>query len=266
MENHQYKKNNNGRIKLEPKLRTGTGYHDGDDVFQDEELEVSLFSMDKFIKKNAIRVIVCVAILTMVYSIKSLPFSVTQKVTQGVKWSITHETDLNGISNKGVVPTISNQIKEWVNIGEEIEQGERETEVSNTIEYTPPVEGIVTSPFEDQIHPVFETKIEARGIEISTEPASDIYAIDKGKVVNIQEGMNGGKKITIEHENLMKSVYEGCYESPVKLNDEVKQGELLGKTETTIEGEMSLLYFELWKEDKAVNPLDYMDLEVDTAS
>lgn len=265
MENREYKKNNNGRIKLEPKLRTNTRYYE-DDLFQDEELEVSLFSIEKFIKKNAIRVVACITIFTMVYATKSLPFSTAKKITQGVEWTISHETDLKEISNNNIVTTMENKIKKWANIGEKIGEENRVTEANNTMLYRAPVEGVVTAPFGDSIHPVFETKIKARGIEISAKPASDIYAIANGKVLDIQEGMNGKKEIILEHENHMKSVYEGCYESSVKLNDRVKEGDLLGKTESVLEGETSFLYFELWKEDQTVNPLDYMELEVDTAS
>lgn len=259
MEDNKYT-NKNGRIRLEPKLRSGTRHKE--DLLKDEDLEVRLFNEEKFIKKNAIRLILCVLFFALIYAVKSLPFSTAQKITQGVKWAMTYEMNLEeGLPDSDVITTISNHIEGWTGIGEDTEKEE-----NNVTKYISPVEGTVTLPFKDEVHPIFKTKIEARGIEISTKSAGDIQAIATGKIVNIQESVENGKRITIKHENSMKSVYEGCYKSSLKINDQVQQGDILGKTKTVEEGESSVLYFELWKGDYPVNPSDYMELKVDTAN
>lgn len=259
MENNKYT-NKNGRIRLEPKLRSGTRHKE--ELFEDEDLEVRLFNEEKFLKKNALRLILCVLLFALIYAAKSLPFSATQKITKGVKWVMTYEMHLDKeLPDNDVITTISNHIQEWTGTGKDMMKEE-----NNVTKYISPVEGTVTSPFEDEVHPILKTKIEARGIEITTKSSSDIQAIASGKIINIQESVDNGKRITIKHENSMKSVYEGCYESSLKINDQVQQGDILGKTKTVEEGESSVLYFELWKGDYPVNPSDYMELKVDTAN
>lgn len=260
MEENKYNSKNT-RIRLEPKLRSSVKREE--DLFPDEDLEVRLLNREKFIKKNIVRLILCTSLFAVIYAANALPFSTTRKITQGVKWAMNYEIDFNEEipNDNAVITTISNQIQEWTGIQRKgIQKKDTDTK------YLPPVEGTVTSPFGDKIHPIFKTEIEARGIEISTKSSSDIQAIDQGKIVSIQKSVDGGKKITIQHNNSMKSIYEGCYESSLRIDEQIQRGDIIGKTKTIEKGHSSILYFELWKGDQAVDPLDYMDLKVDTAN
>lgn len=262
MEEDKYTKNN-GRIRLEPKIRR-TRQNKEQSFNDSEDFDIKSFDVEKFVKKNAIRLIISIIIFALVFAINSLPFSVAQKVSQGVKWAVTYHMDWEEdiLEKRNIVPAISDQIKKFIGT-EEIAVG---GEVDNDDKYISPVDGVVVSPFEDSVHPIFNTKIEARGIEINGESARNIRAIDKGVVLQLQDSLYGGKKIVIQHDDLTKGVYEGCHDISLELNQEVDDGFSLGKTKNVEEGGESVFYFELWKEDKAVNPLDYIDLKVDTVN
>jgi murein DD-endopeptidase MepM/ murein hydrolase activator NlpD len=262
MEEDKYTKNN-GRIRLEPKIRRTR--QNKEQYFNDsEDSDIKSFDVEKFIKRNALRLIISIIIFALVFAINSLPFSVAQKVSQGVKWAVTYHMDWEEdvLERRNIVPAISDQIKKFVGT-EEVAVG---GEVDKDDKYISPVDGVVVSRFQDSVHPIFNTKIEARGIEIKGESARNIRAIDNGIVLQLQDSLYGGKRIVIQHDDLTKCVYEGCYDISLKLNQEINEGDNIGKTKNIDEGGESVFYFELWKEDKAVNPLDYMDLEVDTVN
>src|SRR5699024_9120904 len=132
-------------------------------IEDEEEFEIKTFNLESFIKKNTIRLLISIIIFALLFSINSLPFSIAQKTAQGVKWVLTYQMDLSGDSDNrlNILPAISNQIGKFTG-GEDVIG-----ETDNTVQYMSPVEGVVTSPFEDALHPVFNTTIEARGIEIS---------------------------------------------------------------------------------------------------
>lgn len=258
MEEEKYTKSS-GRIRLEPKIRR-TRQKKDQHFNENEDIDIKSFDVEKFIKKNAIRLIISIIIFTLVFAIKSLPFSVAQKMSQGIKWAVTYHMDWKEdiLERRNIVPAISDQIKKFVGT-EEVAVGD----VDNNDKYKSPVDGVVVSPFEDSVHPVFNTKIEARGIEIGGQSARNISAIDKGEILQIENSLYGGEKIVIQHDDLTKCVYEGCFDTSLKLKQEVEKGESIGKTKDVGEGGESVFYFEMWKGDKAVNPLNYIDLEVD---
>lgn len=262
MEKEKFTKSN-GRIRLEPKIRRARKnkeqyFHD------DEDFDIKSIDIEKLVKKNAIRLIISIIIFALVFSIHSLPFSVAKNISQGVKWAVTYHMDWKDdlLEKRNIVPAISDQIKKFTGT-EEVGIGGKG---DHKDQYISPVDGVVVSPFQDSVHPVFNTKVEARGIEMNGQSARNIRSIDQGVVLQLQDSLYGGKRIVIKHDDLTKGVYEGCYDSSIKLNQDVKKEDHLGKTKAVEEGGQSVFYFELWKEDKAVNPMDYMDLEVDTVN
>ncbi|MCR1899909.1 M23 family metallopeptidase [Irregularibacter muris] len=249
------------RIRLEPKIR-GRRLNKEEKVEDWEDIDIQTFDLEKFIRKNIIRLVVSVIIFALVFTIRALPLSLAQKINEGVKWSLSYQMDWkdNILERRNIIPVMGNQIKNFISPKDKEEDKNRDKK------YLPPVEGVVTVPFGEGIHPVFKTKIEARGIEISGDPGGTIQAIEAGKIVQIKESTYGGKRVVLSHQSNLKSVYEGCYETSVELNQEIKQGDPLGKTKTGEGIESSIFYFELWEGDKAVNPQNYMNLELQSAN
>jgi len=249
------------RIRLEPKIRE-YGKRSPFNPRKDEiDEDIKTIDVEGIVKKNAIRLAITIIIFTTVFAIRSLPFSTAQKVSQGIKWAITYKMNWRNdfVDRRNIIPTISNQLDRFIGTKDLVGDSNRNKT------YISPVTGRISSPFEDSIHPIFNTRIEARGIEISGQSKREIKAIAHGKVLQVQESIYGGKRIILGHEDSMRSVYEGCFDSSLLANQEVEQGTILGRTKEVEDGEQSILYFELWKGDQAVNPLDYIIFEEESA-
>lgn len=257
MEEERYPKNK-GRYRLEPKIRSaGQQFRDQYFTSDDGDFDIKSFDIEKFMKKNSLRLIISTIIFAIVFAINSLPFTFARNLSQGVKVALNYNMNWKEsiLENKNIVPAMGNQIRKFIG-----------TDDGATIEdsnFESPVKGKVILPFGDRVHPIFKTNIEGRGIEIDGNPDREIQAIDSGKVLQLQTSLYGGERIVIQHNNMFKGIYEGCFNSSINLNQKIQKGDSLGKTQNGGEGEQSIFYFELWKNDKAVNPLDYIDIESD---
>lgn len=103
------------------------------------------------------------------------------------------------------------------------------------------------------------------GIDIAAEIGTAVKAAADGRVVKVgYDGMDGFV-VEINHESFVTK-YCGLQESELlKIDTEVKQGEVIGGVGTTIETEASEtphLHFELIKDGKSVNPLEYVENNV----
>lgn len=258
MEGKKYPKNK-GRYRLEPKIRRAKQqFHNEYFINNGEEFDIKSFDIEKFIKKNSLRLIISTIIFALVFAINSLPFAFSKNLSQGIKVALNYNMNWKEtiLENKNIVPAMGNQIKKFI--------GTEDGAIKEENKFLSPVEGKVIQTFGDKVHPIFHTKIEGRGIEIDGNPAREIQAIDNGKVIQIQNSLYGGERIVIQHNNMFKGVYEGCFDTSVKLNQKIEKGDSLGKTKNAGQWEQSIFYFELWQNDKAINPLDYIYIESGT--
>ena len=73
-----------------------------------------------------------------------------------------------------------------------------------------------------------------------------------------------GTSITINHGNNLKTVYKSLDEDvKVKVGQTVKAGDVIALSSSSASGETtdsSQVHFEVWKEDKLVDPAGYLDL------
>jgi stage II sporulation protein Q len=108
------------------------------------------------------------------------------------------------------------------------------------------------------------TYMQNSGIDYTSEDVFDVVSILDGTVVNVKEDDLLGKCIEIKHNNNYTSVYQSLGEVTVKKGDNVIRGQLIGKSgENKLDKELgNHLHFELYIKGKVVNPLDYIDKEV----
>lgn len=108
------------------------------------------------------------------------------------------------------------------------------------------------------------TYMQNSGIDYTSEDVFDVVSILDGTVVNVKEDDLLGKCIEIKHNNNYTSVYQSLGEVTVKKGDNVIKGQLIGKSgENKLDKELgNHLHFELYIKGKVVNPLDYIDKEV----
>lgn len=108
------------------------------------------------------------------------------------------------------------------------------------------------------------TYMQNSGVDYTSKEKFDVINILDGTVTNIKEDELLGKCIEIKHDNNYTSVYQSLSEISVKKGDKVLRGQLIGKSgENNIDKDMgNHLHFELYIKGQIVDPLEYIDKEV----
>lgn len=108
------------------------------------------------------------------------------------------------------------------------------------------------------------TYMQNSGINYTSENAFDVNAILDGVVIETGEDQILGKFVEIRHSNDMISIYQSLGEVSVKKDDEIKQGQIIGKSgKNNINPDITnQLHFELSYKGQYVNPEEYFDKKV----
>jgi len=115
-----------------------------------------------------------------------------------------------------------------------------------------PVAGEVVSGFGASTRREFSQLVTSRGVTFGAQQGADIVAIGEGRVI-FQGSMPGmGEVAILDHGERYYSLYGKLNEVSVKVSEEVRAGQLLGKV-----GESAQLYFEIRKNGSPVNPQSY---------
>ena len=108
------------------------------------------------------------------------------------------------------------------------------------------------------------TYLPSTGIDYQSDYDFDVVSILDGIVITVREDQTLGKLIEIKHKDNIISTYQSLSEIMVKEGDEVKQGDIIGKSGlANIQKDMgSHLHFELTIDSKTVDPEEYYDKEL----
>lgn len=119
-----------------------------------------------------------------------------------------------------------------------------------------PVErGLVTAKFGPQRHPVVKSVIiDNKGVDIATEGNAPIRAIFDGEVSRMFRMPDGQLVVIINHGSYF-TVYQGITAVTIDQGDTVKKGQTIGSAYTNPINAQTKLHFEIWNDNKAVNPL-----------
>lgn len=120
---------------------------------------------------------------------------------------------------------------------------------------------------EDQVSSIIKhdnTYIQNTGIDYVSDNTFDVVSILNGKVINVREDEELGKIVEIEHDNKMVSIYQSLSEVDVKQDDQVNQGQVIGKSgENKLDKDLgNHLHFEIYENGREVNPLNYLNTEI----
>ncbi|WP_044749377.1 M23 family metallopeptidase [Bacillus alveayuensis] len=135
----------------------------------------------------------------------------------------------------------------------------------NTIEIQKPFYDLKASKEEQEAALVFynNTYHQNKGIDIITKDGKsfDVTASLSGTVTKAEKDPIFGYVVEIEHDEGVVTVYQSLADLKVKAGDTVKQGEVLGKAgQSQFNQEAGIhAHFEIRKDGKAVNPVDYFD-------
>lgn len=109
-----------------------------------------------------------------------------------------------------------------------------------------------------------KTYLQSSGITYGGKDAFDVVSILDGTVLSVKEDELLGNVVEIRHDNDIISVYQSLGDVNVKINDSVKQGQVIGKSGTSnLNKDLgSNLYFELIIKGVIVNPDAYYDKNI----
>ena len=104
-----------------------------------------------------------------------------------------------------------------------------------------------------------DTYMQNSGIDYANGNDFDVVSILDGTVMEVLDDEIMGKTIKIKHSNDLISVYQSLSEINFKVDDNVIQGTIIGKSgENNISTDLGKhLHFELYYQGKVVNPDDY---------
>lgn len=137
------------------------------------------------------------------------------------------------------------------------------------IEFVEPIkEGWIVSSFGWRTNPFSGKKEFNKGLDFAATKGTDVYAAADGTVVSAVSEYEPesyyGKYILIMHSNKIKTHYSKLDSVLVKKGQAVKAGELIGKVGRTGASRGPHLHFEIYVDDEAQNPTEYIDFKSKT--
>ena len=121
-----------------------------------------------------------------------------------------------------------------------------------------PVDGRVVAFFGRQKHPTFNTYISKKGIEIEAREGSAIKAVFGGNVVFADWLKGYGLVVILDHHNGFFSFYAHASKLLVQRDDGVAGGDVIGHTGASGLTDKTILYFELRKGTRPVDPQKWL--------
>ena len=128
-----------------------------------------------------------------------------------------------------------------------------------SFQYIRPCNGYVTSPFGYRVHPISKETTFHYGIDLAADNGSIINSFADGQVADCGYSKIFGNYIKIKHTGGFVSFYAHLSRTLVKKGETVKRGEQVGKAGDTGVATGPHLHFEIRKNGKVVDPIQYFD-------
>ncbi len=121
-----------------------------------------------------------------------------------------------------------------------------------------PTQGTVVTHFGRQKHPALNTITENLGIEIKAKLGAPVKVVDDGQVQTITWQRGRGNIVIISHDDGYYTVYTHLAEIEVNLQQQVKQGQVIGTVGDSGSINGPILHFQIWKNTSNLNPEDWL--------
>ena len=110
------------------------------------------------------------------------------------------------------------------------------------------------------------TYMQNSGIDYTSTEVFDVVSVLDGTVMDVKKDDLVGNCVEIKHDNNYTTVYQSLSEVNVQKGDTVVAGQLIGKSgNNALDKEQgNHLHFEMYINGEIVNPLDYVDKEINT--
>lgn len=133
------------------------------------------------------------------------------------------------------------------------------------IHFTRPVEGKLLESFSDDDLIYNEALKDWRthdGVDLEAELGAQVFASANGVVEKVYDS-SMGKCVEIDHQNGFKTIYANLDDNiTIAKGDEVAEGDVIGLVGNTALGdatELPHLHFEITKDGKNINPIDFLE-------
>lgn len=139
-------------------------------------------------------------------------------------------------------------------------------EKKNTYLTTPvgwPVNGHITSGFGLRQHPVLGKLMFHSGLDISTPSGTPVHATADGVVSFSGWEGRGGNTVVIEDGNGFRTAFAHNSGNNVKVGQRVRRGDIVAYSGATGAATGPHVHYEVWKNGKSVNPVEYLKGWVD---
>ena len=118
--------------------------------------------------------------------------------------------------------------------------------------------GFISGTFGEHPHPVLErVKVKNNGVDITTEPNSQVKAVFNGRVSKVMSFPNLNNVVIVRHGEYL-TVYSNLDVVSVKEGQEVTTRQSIGKVHTNTEEQRTELHFEIWKGKVIQNPESWL--------
>lgn len=121
-----------------------------------------------------------------------------------------------------------------------------------------PITGTLSGVFGDRVDPLTQKIKPHKGVDIEAANGTEVKAAAAGIVLESAFEKTLGNYVKIEHSNGMYTIYAQCSQLIAKKGQRVNQGDSIAKVGNVGSTLGADLHFEVWKDGKAVNPLEYI--------
>mgnify|MGYP006101894653 CR=1 FL=1 len=121
-----------------------------------------------------------------------------------------------------------------------------------------PSNGKIINKFGLHTNPILNTEIENLGVDIKTDENERIYPVLDGVVSIITYNREYGNMIIISHGGGYRTVYANVANIRVAENDYIQSNTKIGEVAKSNISNDYLLHFQIWKNEKKLNPEDWL--------
>lgn len=203
-------------------------------------------------------------------------FKLFEERISNLKLEMPGEAITSGANGSGGLPypmqsvKVDNDVSELMEIKEELpelvkkfeESFQRLTEYENELRTIPTIiptdEGQITSKFGNRKDPFNFKKTFHSGIDIAAPMNTPIFAAADGKITFADRNGGYGLTIIIDHHNTYETLYAHLNEIDVKVGDQVKKGDIIGKMGSTGRSTGVHLHYEIKRNGQHIDPYMFM--------
>ncbi len=149
---------------------------------------------------------------------------------------------------------------------------EKATEKADQLKTRPAIQPIenkdlshTAASFGLRMHPIYRTKRFHEGMDFTAPVGTPVRATGDGEVVDTEKTGAQGIRVTIDHGYGYKTVYAHLEKYDVKKGQKVTRGEIIGKVGNSGMSTAPHLHYEVHKNGKPVDPINYFFSELSPA-